>query len=286
MPEITFAKWMVIGVPFSTTFLLVAWYYLTRIYADLPDVSVAPTQSVVRDKLEELGPLSRAEKRVSTVFVLTAAAWIFREPIRFGLFTVPGWASSLGISEFVHDSTVAVLASLLLFLIPGGGSRGEPLLDWDHAVEIPWGVLILFGGGLALADGFESTGLSQWAGNQLLILKALPLLLVILALCLMMTFLTEVTSNTATTTILLPILAGAATTLALDPRYLMIPAAMSASCAFMLPVATPPNAIIFGSDRLTIPDMGKAGLWLNLAGIVLVTFFSYTLVGVMFASLN
>lgn len=136
-----------------------------------------------------------------------------------------------------------------------------------------------------MADGFEATGLSKSAGNLLAVLKGLPLLVIILSICLLMTFLTEVTSNTATTTIFMPILGGAAASLALDPRYLMIPAAMSASCAFMLPVATPPNAIIFGSDELSIPDMGKAGIGLNLIGVIVVTMFAYLLIGLMFPAL-
>jgi sodium-dependent dicarboxylate transporter 2/3/5 len=220
--------------------------------------------------------------------LLTALAWIFRVDLELGFVTIPGWASRLGIAENVSDATVAMIAGTLLFFIPVSLPRfsfkkiewkgGEFLLDWPTAIKIPWGILLLFGGGIAMSAGFKSTGLSTWLGERLATLGDWPPLVMIITVCLVVTFLTEVTSNTATATIFMPIMAATAQALHLHPFLLMIPAAISASCAFMLPVATPPNAIVFASDYVTVPQMARAGIWLNLIGVVLVTAILYLLV--------
>jgi sodium-dependent dicarboxylate transporter 2/3/5 len=171
-----------------------------------------------------------------------------------------------------------MIAGVMLFVIPANFRRGEFLLDWQTAVKIPWGILLLFGGGIAMSAGFKATGLSAWLGERLALLGNWPPLLMIAAVCLLVTFLTEVTSNTATATIFMPVMAATAQALHLHPFVLMIPAAISASCAFMLPVATPPNAIIFASGYVTVPQMARAGVWLNLIGVVLVTAIIYFLV--------
>jgi sodium-dependent dicarboxylate transporter 2/3/5 len=178
-------------------------------------------------------------------------------------------------ASFINDSTVAIFAALILFAIPVDLKRGQFLLDWTNARNIPWGILILFGGGIALARGFESTGLANWIGLKLQLFADVPTIVMILLVCLMLTFLTEVTSNTAITTLFMPILAATAIATNTHPLLLMIPASISASCAFMLPVATPPNAIIFGSGNVTIPQMAKTGFALNLLGAILITILMY-----------
>ena len=273
--EISFGKWMLVGVPFALIFLSVIWFFLTHLYTRLSKEEFEVAREVIARQRAGLGPMSGAQKGVSVIFFLTALAWIFRRDLTLGSVTLPGWSSLLGIADYVHDSTVAIVAALLLFTIPTNWRKGEFLLDWSWAVKIPWGILLLFGGGIALARGFQITGLADWIGQQLVFFKGLSVPLLVLALCILVTFMTELTSNVATATLFMPILAGTATALDISPELLMIPATMSASCAFMLPVATPPNAIVFGSDYITIPDMCRAGFWLNLAGAVIITLLVY-----------
>jgi sodium-dependent dicarboxylate transporter 2/3/5 len=267
---------MVLGLPFATIFITITWLFLTRFYARVTQ-HFAGAAPIIAKERENLGPVSRGEKGVGIIFVLTALAWIFRRNLDVGSLTIPGWANAMGVQDYVHDSTVAIVATVLLFSIPVYWKKREFLLDWDSAVKIPWGILLLFGGGIALARGFQSTGLATWFGDRLSVLQGLPLPLLVLLICLVVTFLTELTSNTATASIFMPILAGMATSLGTAPEILMIPAAMSASCAFMLPVATPPNAIVFGSDCVTIQQMVRAGIWLNLMGAVLITLLVFLL---------
>lgn len=250
--EISFLDWMKIGIPIVVVMLPLIWLWLTR--------GLQKGSSV---ELPSPGPWRPAEVRVLVVFGLTAAAWITRaEP--FG-----GWGKLFGVEAYAGDSTVALAAVVVLFLIPDG--EGERLLDWETAQRIPWGLLLLFGGGIALASGFGASGLSAALGKALGGLAALPAILMILTLCLGVTFLTEVTSNTATTALLMPILAEAGLAIGVDPALLMIPATISASCAFMLPVATAPNAIVFGTNRLPIQTMMREGFILNVAGAFAVT---------------
>jgi sodium-dependent dicarboxylate transporter 2/3/5 len=210
------------------------------------------------------------------IFTVTATAWITRvEP--FG-----GWSGLLATlvgsrASMVGDSTVALMGVIACFIVPNG--QGGALLDWKSAARIPWGLLLLFGGGIALAAAFEESGLSTTLGDLLGQVATLPVILLILLICLGVTFLTEVTSNTATTTLLMPILASAAIGAHLDPRLLMIPATLSASCAFMLPVATAPNAIVFGTERITIREMAREGIWLNFIGAAALTLVCYVLLG-------
>lgn len=276
-PPIGFGQWMLLGVPFSVLFLGLAWIYLSRVYGRLQEDHLGDQIEIIDRERSSLGSMTRGEKSVTIVFVLTALAWIFRRNLELGVVQIPGWANLLGVDEFVHDSTVAVLASLVLFCLPVSWSEREFLLDWPTAAKIPWGILLLFGGGIALARGFQSSGLAGWVGQQLIILEGLPVPLLILSLCLIVSFLTELTSNTATAALLMPVLAGTAGSLNVAAELLMIPATISASCAFMLPVATPPNAIVFGSDYLTIPQMAKAGLAMNIMGAVVTTIVIYLL---------
>lgn len=249
--EVSFLQWMTWTLPVVFIMLPVAWLWLTR--------RVKATERIV---LPDVGTWRSEEVRTLIVFSLTALLWITRtEP--WG-----GWSNLLQLPE-ASDASVALLAVVALFLIPNG--KGEKLLDWPTAVSIPWGVLILFSSGIVIAEAFTKSGLSQDIGSQLTMLSNLPAPLMIGLLCLVVTFLTEVTSNTAITNLLMPILAATATATQLDPKLLMVPAALTASFAFMLPVATAPNAIVFGSERVTVREMVREGITLNLLGVLFVT---------------
>lgn len=256
--ELTFLEWMKWGVPVVVCFVPIIGWFLTR---------KLHTQQAI--ELPCPGQWRPVEKRVLIVFALTALAWMLRkEP--FG-----GWSSWFDLPG-ANDASVALLAAVLLFVIPDG--RGGKLLTWEAANKIPWGMLLLFGGGIAIASAFKVTGLSEALAHQLTGLSALPVLLLLLGICLAVTFLTEMTSNTATTTLLMPVLAAAGLASGIDPALLMVPAAMSASCAFMLPVATVPNAVIFGSGMVTIRDMAQRGIVLNLFGALLISLLCYWLI--------
>jgi sodium-dependent dicarboxylate transporter 2/3/5 len=230
---------------------------------------------VIEEQIDKLGPMQKGERYVLIIFLITAFAWIFRQNIELGTFIIPGWSNILGIENYVDDATVAIFSALILFIIPVNLKQKEFLLDWEWAIKIPWGILLLFGGGIALAAGFKTTGLASWVGQNLSLFSRVPIIVMIMITCLMLTFLTELTSNTATATIFMPILAATALAMGIHPFLLMIPATISASCAFMLPVATPPNAIVFGSGCVTIPQMAKTGVGLNFIGIFLVTLVTY-----------
>ena len=255
--EISFLGWMRVGLPAAALLLPVLWLWLVR---DLP--ADAP-----RPRLPAPPDLTTAQRRVLLVFALTALLWIFRaEP--WG-----GWSGLLGVEATVGDSTIALGAAAAMFILPDGERGGGRLLDWETAEQIPWGLLILFGGGIAIAQAFGASGLSAAIGEALLAagIASWPVVIMIGAVCLCVTFLTEVTSNTATTTLLMPVLAAAGLAAGIDPALLMVPAALSASCAFMLPVATAPNAIVFGTGRVTVARMARTGLALNLLGVGLIT---------------
>ena len=244
--EIAFLDWMAWGVPVVALFVPLTALWLTRRLTFTGQI-----------ELPEVGRWSTAEKRVFAIFCLTALAWITR--------TQPygGWSGALGVSG-INDASIAMIAVIAMFSIPNGQSGR--LLDWESATKIPWGVLILFGGGIAIAKAFVATGLSGLLGEWLSALATLDLILVILSICLTITFLTEITSNTATTSLMLPVLAAAAIAADIQPELLMVPAAMSASCAFMLPVATAPNTIVFSTGRFPIKTMVREGFALNLMG--------------------
>ncbi|WP_110599538.1 SLC13 family permease [Salinicola lusitanus] len=255
--ELGFAQWMVIGLPVSVVMMAVAWWWLTRggFKLKLDD----DNGDVIGDELAKLGEMKPAEKRVGVVFLLAALAWVTRPLLN-------DWGV-----EWLSDTSVALLAGVGLFLIPSGSERHRPLLLWEDARDLPWGILLLFGGGLALASSISSSGLADWIANQLTVFGNLPLLLLIGVITLVIIFLTELTSNTATAAAFLPLLGALAISLGVDPLLITVPAAIAASCAFMMPVATPPNAIVFATGRMTIQSMIRAGFFLNVAGTVVVT---------------
>jgi len=271
--DLSFADWLPIGLPFALVFLVVAWLLMTRVLFSIPFRDIPGGRALIADQLRAMGPPSRGEKIVLGVFVATALTLIGRDPLtewRWLIERAPAIAD-------LDDAGVVIIASLLLFAIPVEARRGVFALDWKTAVRLPWGVLLLFGGGLSLAGAVQATGLDAWIGQQIAFVGDLPPVIGVGVVALVVIFLTEVTSNTATAATFLPILGGLATAIGLDPALLVIPAAIAASCAFMMPVATPPNAIVFGSGRVRIAEMVKAGIWLNLVGTILVTITAFTL---------
>lgn len=265
--EIGFVEWMMVGVPLAVVLLPAAWFLLVGILHPPGEVT-GDAHSVLESRRAALGAASRGEKTVAVVFGLTAAAWIMRSPKVIGDWTIPGIQT---FAPGVTDSTIAMAAAVSLFLIPVDWRKGRFALGWSRAREIPWGVLILFGGGLSLARAMEASGLAGWIGGSVADMAGVPTVVVVLTVTALFVFLTEITSNTATSTMAMPIMAGVAGGLATNPLTLMSAAALSASMAFMLPVATPPNAIVFGSGYLTIGRMARAGFWANLIAIIAVT---------------
>ncbi|QCU79318.1 DASS family sodium-coupled anion symporter [Citricoccus sp. SGAir0253] len=260
--EIGFGQWMLVGLPVALVMLVLVWFLLTRVLFPAEISEIPGGRALITSELSKLGPMSSGEVRVLVVFALAAISWI----------TVP-----LLFDGVISDAGIAVSAALLLFLLPAGARRGVRLIDWDSAVKLPWGVLLLFGGGLALSAQFSDSGLADWIGTQVQGLGGVPVWLLVAILTTAIIFLTELTSNTATAATFLPVAGGVAVGVGVDPLLLTIPVALAATCAFMLPVATPPNAIAFGSGYVTIGQMIKGGLYLNLAGIVLITLATLSL---------
>ena len=265
--EVGFAQWMIVGLPLVIVALPLVYVVLTTVYPIELEQLPGGAQ-IIDDERAKLGPISTAEQRVALVFGGTALLWMTRPLLSDVL---PG----------LSDAGIAMAAGLVLFLLPSG-TDDHALLTWQDAEELPWGVLILFGGGLSLASAISDTGLAEWIGQGVETLSGWPILLVLVSTVALIVMLTEITSNTATTAAFLPILGAVAVGLGENPFLLTVPAALSASCAFMLPVATPPNAIVYGSNLLTIPQMSTVGLWLNLVFIVVVSLLGYTLLGVAF----
>ncbi|MFP6203670.1 SLC13 family permease [Helicobacter pylori] len=272
--EIDFAQWMVFGTPLAFIMLILAWLLLTYAIFPLKIKEIPGGKEVIRVELNKLGRLSQAEISVGVIFILASLGWIFLDTI----------LKSWGIKIDKIDSVIAMGVSVLLFILPAN-NQGDRLIDWGVAKKLPWDVLLLFGGGLALSAQFSKTGLSLWIGHLVSDFSHLPILFIIVMVTLMVIFLTEITSNTATAAAFLPVIGGVAMGMGYENHQsllLTIPVALSATCAFMLPVATPPNAIAYGSGYVKITDMIKAGLWLNLVGVVLISAFSYFLVSLIF----
>ncbi len=262
--EIGFLEWMLLALPLSILLLALCWVYLTRFAVKLKADDFAGGVEEIKRQREALGPIHRDEKKVGIVFLLTAVAWISRSFLLSPILPA------------IDDTIIALSAGIALFVIRGSKSEGA-ILSWDDSKRIPWGILILFGGGLAIAQGFKDTGLAQWFAEQLITLEFLPLIVMTLVLVAAINFLTEITSNLATTAMILPVLAPLAAAMGVHPYIFMIGATLAASCAFMLPVATPPNAVVFGSGYVSMKDMIRAGLGLNLLSILLITVWVFYL---------
>ena len=268
--EISFTDWMKLGVPIATIMLFSSWYAITKIVYPVNFIASIETKLQLQNMLSDLGPLSIDEKKVLIIFSLAASAWMFRT-------LLDNYAPFSGLT----DAGIAIIAALSFFLIPSENKKTD-LLTWEQANKLPWGLLVLFGGGLSLAASIGSSGLGGWIGQALTVLENVPSIVLILAVATMIIFLTEITSNVATTSTFLPVVGAVAVALGITPIALTIPVVLAASCAFMLPVATPPNAIVFGSGKLTIPDMIRAGFALNIIGIFLVTLFAFFLAPMIF----
>lgn len=264
--EISFAKWMIVGIPTVIILLFLTWGYL-RYVAFRHDLTHLPGgKQLIKQKLKELGPIKYEEKVVQAVFILASLLWITRE------FLLKHWS----VTSEVADGTIAIFISVLLFIIPAKNhEQHKRIIDWEIAKDLPWGVLILFGGGLALAKGISESGLAKWLGQQLTLLNGVSPLIIVIVITLFVLFLTEVTSNTATATMILPILASLSVAVGVHPLLLMVPAAMAANCAYMLPVGTPPNAIVFGSGKLSIKTMASVGFWVNLISAIIIVVVVY-----------
>lgn len=267
--DIAFTDWLIFAAPLSILLMLLLWVYLTRIAFKLPRTALPPDHPAVIELNAPPGPWCPGEKRVALVFGIAVAVWLSNR----WLFEALGFPR-----RQISDATIAVVSALSLYVIPVPTPEGRrPILTWTESMRTPWHILLLFGGGFALAGGFDKSGLSAALGQGLAgVVEGLPLAVVVLAIVLLMTFLTEVTSNTATATVLLPVIGGLAVQMQIDPALLMLPATLAASCAFMLPVATPPNAIVYASGRFSLGQMSRTGLWINLGSAVVITVWMLT----------
>jgi sodium-dependent dicarboxylate transporter 2/3/5 len=273
-PEISFADWMIFALPAGIVLFLFAWGFLYLKFGRKTD-NWTMDKTILKNQYHELGKAAFEEKTIFVIFISLALLWLSRADIQIGNFRMPGWQNLFRFPEYINDGTVAIALSIILFAIPSKNVKGRKLMDWKTASRLPWGIVLLFGGGFALASGFKESGLSTWFGEQLSFVTVLHPIIIIAIVALLMTFLTELTSNTATTEMILPVLAGLAVATQINPLLFMLPATMSASMAFMLPVATPPNAIIFGTNKLRIVDMVRTGLVMNLVGTIVITFSVY-----------
>jgi sodium-dependent dicarboxylate transporter 2/3/5 len=265
--QLDFSRWFVIGLPVVVIFLPLTWWLLTRVLFSISSEASIETKQHLDDEFEKLGPLTPPEMRVAILFFTTAFLWIFRPWIQELLPTQ--WGT-------LDDAGIAMIASCALFTLPAGGNqKTERLLDWASAKTIPWDVLILFGGGLSLASALTKNGVAEALGSQFSLLAGAPTIVLIFMVAISITFLTEITSNTAIVATFLPILFSISEHLGVNPHLLLIPATLAASCAFMMPIATPPNAIVFSSGDLQIKDMARAGFLLNMAGTVIITLLTY-----------
>ncbi|MBL7026696.1 MAG: DASS family sodium-coupled anion symporter [Candidatus Marinimicrobia bacterium] len=277
-PLITFGSWFVMALPISIIMIVIIWLILTKIFFRVPQhINVDP--ALVEEEYRSLGKMAYEEKAVLTVFSLTAILWVFRKKLTLGILTIPGWSQLIPYPDLIDDGTVALFMAMILFFIPTRSKdvRSATLMGADVIKNLPWNIVLLFGGGFALAKGFQVTGLSSLIGNEFAGLAGMSPVIMILFICFGLTFLTELTSNTATTEMILPILASVGFAMQANPLVLMIPATISASCAFMMPVATPPNAIVFGSGRVKIAEMARAGFFINIIGVIVITTYFYTI---------
>jgi len=259
--EISFSQWFMFGLPISIVLLFLCWQYLTRFAFKFKQKEFPGGKTEIKRLLNELGKTTYEEKVVLVVFVSTALLWIFRAYLQ-------------NFIPKLDDTIIAMIAGITLFLLPVK-NRSRKIINWEEAVKMPWGIILLFGGGMALAAGFQSSGLAKWLGSQITLLQGVHLFLLVIFIIAAVNFLTEITSNLATTAMLLPVLAPMAFSLGVHPYILMVAATVAASCAFMLPVATPPNAVVFGSGYLRIPDMVSKGIWMNLLSIILLSLIVY-----------
>lgn len=280
-PQISFGNWMVLAFPISLLIFFLAFLVIKKIFGI--DNKISLDKSFIKEEYHSLGKISFEEKSVLVVFVTTVVLWIFRVELNLGFVTIHGWATLLNIADLIDDSTIAIMAAISLFIIPTKDKYEQTTILASNSIEqVPWSVILLFGGGFALAHGFTVSGLSNYIGAQLKGITHIEILILILIISASINFLTELTSNTATTQMILPVLASVAVSIEVNPLLLMIPATLSASMAFMLPVGTPPNTIVFASKKLRVVDMIKTGFLLNITSILIITLVVYLFGNVIF----
>lgn len=275
-PDISFTNWMMFALPISL-FMLVMVYLVIRLRFRPAERWTGIDRDHFRKAYKKLGPASSEERTVFILFLILAFLWITRASINLNRITIPGWSQLFKTPAYINDGTVAMLMSIILFIVPAGKDRKERIMDWKTAQRLPWNIVVLFGGGFALALGFQSSGLSVWFGEQLNWTGSINPYLILLAVVTLMSFLTELTSNVASTQMLLPVFASLAVSSGNNPLFLMIPATLASSLAFMLPTATPPNAIIFGTDRIDVATMVRTGFILNMLGVLTVVVTTWLL---------
>ena len=276
-PEISFGQWFVFALPLSVIIFFVVLFVLYWLY---PTGNQSFTKSFFKEEYRKLGPVSTEQKRVFILFIILVFLWVFRRPLEIGSFTIPGWSMLFDHPEFINDGTIAIFMAILLFIIPSS-KKDESLIQWEIVSKIPWGIVLLFGGGFALAKAVVDSGLADYVGQQLAGAGSLSNIGLVATVTSLMTVLTEFTSNTATTEMMLPIVSGLSDEIGVHPLFLMIPVTLAASMAFMFPIATPPNAVVFGTGRLRLWDMFKAGIIINIIAIgciILLTVFWSTVI--------
>jgi sodium-dependent dicarboxylate transporter 2/3/5 len=265
--EVTFTQWFMIGFPIAVMMLMICWWFLVRVGFPLKQERLLGGKEVIAQRLAETGKMSSAEKKVAVVFVVVAIAWIIRSFVLEKI--IPG----------IDDTIIAMIGGISLFMLSTGKKEEGRLLGWEDAIKLPWGIILLFGGGLALAEAFEVSGLATWIGENLTGLSGVSVFMAILIIVAIVNFLTEFTSNLATVTMILPVLAPVAVSVGIHPFFFMVGATLAASTGFMMPAGTPPNAIAFGSGYLTIWEMVKTGFFLNIVSIIIITVLVYFLLG-------
>ncbi len=273
-PEVSFVDWFVFALPVTVIMFLILFLYLRFIYIGKNKLNKNITGNELKNDFSNLSTISLEEKIVGVLFLSMALLWFFRSNIDLGFIQIKGWASFFSHPAYINDGTVAIFIAVLLFVLPSS-KKNEKIMNWKDTEDIPWEIILLFGGGFALASGFKESGLSAWFGEQLVGLKGVHPFILIVSISLIVTFLTELTSNTATVETFLPILAGLSISLDTSPLLFMLPATLAGSMAFMLPVATPPNAIVFGTKKIRISEMIKTGLFLNLVGTLVISAIVY-----------
>ncbi len=273
-PPFNFFKWLKIGVPVVLVFIPIFWIFIVKYFRVKGELSDDLT--VVQEQLKALGAIKLGEKRVLYVAVFTVLAWVFKDALSMGGVQIYGWTELLGVSGSIHDSTIAMVSAILLFIIPANKNR--KLLNWEEASQVPWGVVIIVGGGYAVANGFDSTGLANWLGSQLTFVSNFSFFTILIVVIAFVLTFTEFNSNTASANILLPILASTALAAQMNPLLFMIPATVVCSCAFMMPAATGPNTVVFASNRVSVPEMIKCGFWLNLIIMLILPLIFYFII--------
>ncbi len=274
--SVSFMQWFIFALPLSLCMLAFGYYVLKRIFlSGNKSATIQVNKSVFEDELKSLGRMAYEEKAVLALFALMVLLWFSRADLPLGNFTIKGWSSWFKNPTFIQDGTVAVAVSMLLFLIPSK-QKNEPLMNWDNVKKLPYSVILLFGGGFALAKGFSDSGLTGWLATQLEFLNHVPNVVLVIIVCSFITFISEFTSNMATIQLSLPVMKAIAISTGMNPLLMMIPGTVAASYAFMMPVGTAPNTIIFGSEKLKVSDMVKPGIWLNIGGIIIITIFTFS----------